>query len=44
MIADGFTAQALRESNGMMTQAAKRLGMTYRTFQYRAEKYGIKEN
>jgi transcriptional regulator with GAF, ATPase, and Fis domain len=37
-------AQALQESNGMMTQAAKRLGMTYRTFQYRAAKFGLKEH
>jgi DNA-binding NtrC family response regulator len=35
-------AQALEESNGTMTEAAKRLGMTYRTFQYRASKFGLK--
>jgi len=36
-------AQALSRSNGVMADAAKLLGMTYRTFQYRAEKFGIKE-
>ena len=36
--------QALRRSDGIMAEAAKLLGMTYRTFQYRAEKFGIKEN
>jgi two-component system response regulator AtoC len=35
-------AQALEESNGIMSKAAKRLGMTYRTFQYRAAKFGLK--
>lgn len=35
-------AQALRESSGVMSEAAKRLGMTYRTFQYRAMKFGLK--
>jgi two-component system response regulator AtoC len=35
-------AQALRESCGVMSEAAKRLGMTYRTFQYRAMKFGLK--
>jgi DNA-binding NtrC family response regulator len=39
-----FLLQALRRSNGIMAEAAKLLGMTYRTFQYRAEKFGIKEN
>jgi DNA-binding NtrC family response regulator len=39
-----FLLQALRRSNGVMAEAAKLLGMTYRTFQYRAEKFGIKEN
>jgi DNA-binding NtrC family response regulator len=33
--------QALTRSNGMMSEAAKLLGMTYRTFQYRATKFGI---
>jgi two-component system response regulator AtoC len=37
-------AQALRESNGVMADAAKRLGMTYRTFQYRAAKFGLRGN
>jgi DNA-binding NtrC family response regulator len=36
-------AQALKQSNGIMADAAKLLGMTYRTFQYRAEKFGLKE-
>jgi DNA-binding NtrC family response regulator len=36
-------AQALRQSGGVMADAAKLLGMTYRTFQYRAEKFGLKE-
>lgn len=35
-------ARALREANGVMADAAKRLGMTYRTFQYRAAKFGLK--
>jgi DNA-binding NtrC family response regulator len=39
-----FLLQALRRSSGVMAEAAKLLGMTYRTFQYRAEKFGIKEN
>lgn len=34
--------QALQKSNGIMADAAKLLGMTYRTFQYRAEKFGLK--
>jgi two-component system, NtrC family, response regulator PilR len=33
---------ALERSNGVMADAAKLLGMTYRTFQYRAEKFGLK--
>jgi DNA-binding NtrC family response regulator len=37
-------AQALIRSNGVIADAAKLLGMSYRTFQYRAEKFGIKEN
>jgi DNA-binding NtrC family response regulator len=36
-------AQALARSKGVMADAAKLLGMTYRTFQYRAEKFGLKE-
>ncbi len=36
-------AQALVRSKGVMAEAAKLLGMTYRTFQYRAEKFGLKE-
>jgi DNA-binding NtrC family response regulator len=39
----GILAQALSRSNGVMADAAKLLGMTYRTFQYRAEKFGLKE-
>ena len=35
-------AQALHEASGVMSEAAKRLGMTYRTFQYRATKFGLK--
>jgi DNA-binding NtrC family response regulator len=35
-------ARALREAGGVMADAAKRLGMTYRTFQYRAAKFGLK--
>jgi DNA-binding NtrC family response regulator len=35
-------SQALERSNGIMAEAAKLLGMTYRTFQYRAEKFGLK--
>jgi DNA-binding NtrC family response regulator len=35
-------AQALSRSQGNMAEAAKLLGMTYRTFQYRAMKFGLK--
>ncbi len=34
--------QALIRSGGIMADAAKLLGMTYRTFQYRAMKFGLK--
>ena len=34
--------QALDRSQGIMADAAKLLGMTYRTFQYRAVKFGLK--
>jgi len=34
--------QALDRSQGIMVDAAKLLGMTYRTFQYRAVKFGLK--
>jgi two-component system, NtrC family, response regulator AtoC len=34
-------SQALTRSNGMISEAAKLLGMTYRTFQYRATKFGL---
>jgi DNA-binding NtrC family response regulator len=37
-------AQALARSDGNMADAAKLLGMTYRTFQYRAMKFGLKGN
>ena len=33
--------QALTQSNGILADAARLLGMTYRTFQYRAEKFGL---
>jgi DNA-binding NtrC family response regulator len=33
--------QALSRSNGSMADASKILGMTYRTFQYRANKFGL---
>jgi transcriptional regulator with GAF, ATPase, and Fis domain len=33
--------QALTWSNGLMSEAVELLGMTYRTFQYRATKFGI---
>jgi len=36
--------QALEKSNGIMADAAKLLGMSYRTFQYRTEKFGIRHN
>jgi two-component system, NtrC family, response regulator PilR len=36
-------AEALKRSRGVMAEAAKLLGMSYRTFQYRAEKFGLKE-
>jgi two-component system response regulator AtoC len=35
-------AQALERSHGKMSDAARLLGMTYRTFQYRATKFGLK--
>jgi transcriptional regulator with PAS, ATPase and Fis domain len=35
-------AQALSRSQGNMADASKLLGMTYRTFQYRAMKFGLK--
>ncbi len=35
-------SQALDRSGGVMAEAAKLLGMTYRTFQYRAMKFGLK--
>jgi transcriptional regulator with PAS, ATPase and Fis domain len=35
-------AQALKKSHGNMSEAAKLLGMTYRTFQYRAMKFDLK--
>lgn len=35
-------AQALERAHGVMSDAAKLLGMTYRTFQYRAMKFGLK--
>jgi DNA-binding NtrC family response regulator len=38
----GMLSQALERSNGVMADAAKLLGMTYRTFQYRAEKFDLK--
>jgi DNA-binding NtrC family response regulator len=37
-------AQALSRSHGNMADAAKLLGMTYRTFQYRSMKFGLKGN
>jgi DNA-binding NtrC family response regulator len=40
----GVLLEALRQANGVMADAAKRLGMTYRTFQYRVEKFGLKGN
>jgi len=35
-------SQALKKAHGNMSEAAKLLGMTYRTFQYRAMKFGLK--
>jgi len=35
-------AMALEKSHGVMSDAARLLGMTYRTFQYRAMKFGLK--
>jgi DNA-binding NtrC family response regulator len=35
--------QALAQSGGVLADAARRLGMTYRTFQYRAGKFGLIE-
>lgn len=36
-------AQALNQSSGNMADAARLLGMTYRTYQYRAEKFGLRQ-
>jgi DNA-binding NtrC family response regulator len=33
--------QALERSSGVIAEAARLMGMTYRTFQYRAEKFGL---
>ena len=38
----GLLLAAMKKANGLMTEAARLLGMTYRTFQYRAKKFGIK--
>jgi DNA-binding NtrC family response regulator len=35
--------QVLTQSGGVLADAARRLGMTYRTFQYRAGKFGLIE-
>ena len=35
--------QALQRTNGNITRAAQLLGMTFRTLQYRLEKFGIKK-
>jgi transcriptional regulator with GAF, ATPase, and Fis domain len=34
-------SKALARANGVIAEAARLLGMTYRTFQYRAEKFGL---
>src|SRR5579883_1675419 len=34
--------EALQRTNGNITRAAQLLGMTFRTLQYRLEKFGIK--
>ena len=34
--------QAMDQSNGNITHAAKLLGLSFRTLQYRLEKFGIK--
>jgi DNA-binding NtrC family response regulator len=34
-------AKALARANGVIAEAARLLGMTYRTYQYRAEKFGL---
>jgi len=36
-------AEALQRTNGNITRAAQLLGMTFRTLQYRLEKFGIKK-
>jgi DNA-binding NtrC family response regulator len=36
--------QAMERSGGVMAKAAELLGLTYRTLQYRLEKYGIKNS
>jgi len=43
-IEKNLLVQALEKSNGVMAEAAKLLGMSYRTFQYRTEKFGIRHN
>jgi DNA-binding NtrC family response regulator len=35
--------QAFKQAHGNMADAARLLGMTYRTYQYRAEKFGLKQ-
>ena len=35
--------KALRKSDGVVARAARLLGMSYRTFQYRLEKFAIKK-
>jgi transcriptional regulator with GAF, ATPase, and Fis domain len=37
-------SEALERSNGNITRAAQLLGMTFRTLQYRLEKFGIKKS
>jgi transcriptional regulator with GAF, ATPase, and Fis domain len=35
--------EALHRTNGNITRAAQLLGMTFRTLQYRLEKFGIRK-
>jgi two-component system response regulator PilR (NtrC family) len=36
-----FIAEALRQTNGNLTAAAKLLGLTFRAIRYKVKKYGI---
>ncbi|HEY0871869.1 MAG TPA: sigma-54 dependent transcriptional regulator [Vicinamibacterales bacterium] len=39
-----YLAEALKQSNGVKTKAAERLGLTFRQFRYLLKKYGVKDS